>query len=156
MSKPNATHTLQKWLAHFLLIRNNWERVKKRLFFLHFWPNSGFKDTVLNLALLSLHGGSLEITRTAPLNPWIWFLEVYLWQEKMSSAWWKLSWPTNNKYFIADNYKYIDGRYNYTENNLLWNYDFYYFKHDHKFIIIIIIVIIIIINIISLSWLVIL
>ena len=36
--------------------------------FPHFWAGKGFKGSVVNRALSSLHGGSLEITLTVPLT----------------------------------------------------------------------------------------
>ena len=38
------------------------------LFIIHTWKNNTFKETVLNRALSSLHGGSLEITRKFPFR----------------------------------------------------------------------------------------
>ena len=73
--------------AQFLLIRNSGEvhRNKHILgeYLPHLWLDLGFKSTVVNCALLSLHGGSLEILLTVPLmakylaleNPMISFLK---------------------------------------------------------------------------------
>ena len=36
--------------------------------FLHFWPEIGFKGTVVNRVLSSFHGGLIEITLTQPLR----------------------------------------------------------------------------------------
>ena len=40
----------------------------QRQFLPHFLSDLSFKGTVVNRALLSFHGGSLEITLTVPLN----------------------------------------------------------------------------------------
>ena len=64
--------SLQKW--SFLLqekirrINTNKHYSEKRQYLPYFWSENGFKGTVVNLALPSLHGGSLEITRTIVVN----------------------------------------------------------------------------------------
>ena len=47
---------------HIGITRNKHLDLKKRQYIQHYWTNKGFKGTVVNLALPSLHGGSLEIT----------------------------------------------------------------------------------------------
>ena len=38
----------------------------------HIWSDKAFKSKVVNWTLSSLHGGLLDITRTVPLNTWLW------------------------------------------------------------------------------------
>ena len=68
--------SLQKWLAHLLLIRINgeidrnkhfWSQRKQR-YLLHYSSDWSFKDTVVNRALLSLHEESLKIMLTVSLQ----------------------------------------------------------------------------------------
>ena len=62
---------------HFLFIRSNEEthreinnfRVRKTTVSSIFLSDQGFNGTVVNRALPSFHGGSLEITLTVPLVP---------------------------------------------------------------------------------------
>ena len=63
----------QKWLAHFLLSLNNGEIIRINTFGISkmtlsstFWLD--LKGIVVNRELASLHGGSLKITFTVPLN----------------------------------------------------------------------------------------
>ena len=63
---------LRKWLAYFLLIRiivmeNIQNETLYEYITIFFLSNHGFKGTVGNRVLPSLHGGSLEIKLTAPL-----------------------------------------------------------------------------------------
>jgi len=66
--------SLQKWLAHYLLqeamkklTEINTFSQKNDGFFHILYKIKVFNGTVVNLALPSLNGGSLEITRTVPL-----------------------------------------------------------------------------------------
>jgi len=64
--------------VHFLLLRSNGETLRKKTLFESqknnfsypppFLSDKGFKGTNENLALLSLHGGSHEVTLTVPLS----------------------------------------------------------------------------------------
>ena len=73
---------------------NNYESMK-RLFLPHFWSNKGFKGTVVNQTLSSLHGGSRNVRFPADKNPKCLynlsrFLQRLLWKERKS--WW--TWGT--------------------------------------------------------------
>ena len=67
----------------------------KQLFLPHFWSNKGFKGTVVNQTLSSLHGGSRNVRFPADKNPKCLynlsrFLQRLLWKERKS--WW--TWGT--------------------------------------------------------------
>ena len=55
---------LQKWLLYFRKKLN----LVKRHYLPYYWSDKGFKSTVVNLALSSLHGGSLETTLSITLG----------------------------------------------------------------------------------------
>ena len=59
----------------FLVYEKRWRnseinsfRVRKRRYLPHFWSDKGFKGIVGNRTMLSLHGGSFNITLTVPSN----------------------------------------------------------------------------------------
>ena len=52
------------WKYHKLTLLN----LEKRQYLPHYWSDKGFKCTVVDRTLLSLHGGSLEITPTQSLK----------------------------------------------------------------------------------------
>ena len=56
---------LQNLICAFLAYKKQSRNLR---YFLHFCSDKGFKGTVVNRALLSLHEGSLEITLTVPLT----------------------------------------------------------------------------------------
>ena len=41
---------------------------QKNAYLIHTWSDEAFKGTVVNRTMSSLHGGSLEITLTVPIN----------------------------------------------------------------------------------------
>ena len=51
-----------------ILRKKTLSNLKKRHYLQHYWSDKGFKSTFVNRVLPSLHGGSLEITLTVPLN----------------------------------------------------------------------------------------
>ena len=60
----------QAYVRLFLIIVLSLQKVLtlKTIISPHFWPAKGFMGTVLNLALSSLHGGSIKITLSVPLR----------------------------------------------------------------------------------------
>ena len=69
---------LQEWRAHLLFMRNNGEinrkkhftELEKRRYLSHLWSDLGFKGTVVNRTLPSLHEGSLCNNAYSPFKVW--------------------------------------------------------------------------------------
>ena len=64
-TKETHIYTAEKTLKNV----QNWEflSLEKRQYLPHYWSDDSFKGNVWNQALTSLHGGSLQITRTVPI-----------------------------------------------------------------------------------------
>ena len=59
-------------VSHFRRgIANEKKSLKKHLYLIHTWSDNDLKGAFVNLALPSLHGGSLKIKRTVPLNKYL-------------------------------------------------------------------------------------
>ena len=63
---------LLKWLTHFYCSKSfrNFQifNLEKRQYLPHYCSDNGFVSTIVDRTFLSLHGGSLNITLTVPLN----------------------------------------------------------------------------------------
>ena len=129
------TNYFQFWVSCAFLVQKNKKELSELNTFKQIKPakfryksDKVFKVTVVNRALPSLHGGSLEITLTVPL------IYIYPWFHDVPVNWmWRVDWIqplhmyTSRQSIISEKYQHTDsslysGRRNLTYGSLYWTH----------------------------------